>query len=859
MRIHPEGLRGKLILIFVVIKVVPLILLATLAWWAAQRLGDVLGERVAKMTDEMLVTMRQSGEGMTRDAIRAQDERARESLERLTTDTARAVAAFLYDRDSDIRQAAQLAPDEAAYREFLRNRQRDLLVHGDWQLAADATHWEMSPAERSLFAGVENPALAADPVQALTDNARDFHSRPPDYLGHRVSRPLYVEMSFVDLQGVERVKAVTGDLTSPRLHNVKNPANTFVRAEHYWSALQALKPGEIYVSDVIGAYVPSHVIGIYTPAAARKAGIPFAPEQSAYAGVENPRGRHFRGIIRWATPVLRQGKLIGYVTLALDHDHLRQFTDRISPTDGRYTPIADAAAGNYAFMWDHDSRAISHPRDYMLPGYDPQTGDPVVPWLDTQLYDEWKSSGLPWKDFVPSVPAFRDQSLKRQPAAAQIKAGTLGLDCRYLNFSPQCAGWNQLTAQGGSGSFVIYFSGLWKLSTAAAIPYFTGQYGDSPRGFGFVTIGANVDDFHRAATQSARVIARTLDEKGRTFVQERAGMEQAIDTMQGETTLSLAMSTLLMIAVVIAVAIWMANFLTAQITDLIAGIRRIESGDLAHRLAVRSRDEMGQLAVSLNLMADSVQESFARSEEARARAEEANQLKSDFLANVSHELRTPLNGILGFAELLEMEAANPTQREYAITIKNSGHHLLGIVNDLLDLAKIEAGRLELHPCEVLLEEFVRDIVGLHGAQARAKGVEMRLELGEGLPATVWADPLRLRQLLNNLVHNAVKFTDHGHVCLRVALDARGVRFEVEDTGCGIAPEMQALVFEKFRQAGDGQRRTREGTGLGLSLARELAILMGGEIMLRSEIGQGSLFTLVIPLTGGTVEDAADAE
>lgn len=837
------SIRAKLITIFVVIKVVPLVLLAVLAWHAAQRLGETVSQKAGGMADGMLATMAQVGEEATSDAIRALDERAREDIERLTTDTARAVAGFLYDRDADVLQASQVRPDEAAYRAFLTHRARPLFDHGPWRLKADGKGWEPAGSQ-----GWEE-SLAADPKQALADNAKAFSARPPEYAGIRQVRPLYAEMSFVDLTGRERVKVVTGDLTQPGLGDVSDRRQTFVRAESYWPELRKLKAGEIYVSEVVGAYVTSRVVGPYTPAAAEKAGIAFEPEKSAYAGTENPVGRRFRGIVRWATPVVQGGRITGYVTLALDHDHIRQFTDRITPSDKRYTPINDAIVGNYAFMWDHKSRAISHPRDYFIPGYDPESGERVVSWLDQGLHEAWQASGKPAAEFLEATPPFADQSLKKKPAVAQIKAGTLGLDCRYLNFSPQCAGWNQLTEKGGSGSFVIFFSGLWKLTTAAAIPYYTGQYGLTPRGFGFVTIGANVDDFHHAATESAARIGQFVASKDAELKTERAGMLKSIGENLKRTAVELSMSTVLMMVLVIAVAIWMAAFMSGRLTAIVRGIEEFRAGELGRRLEVRSRDEMGQLSDSFNRMADAVQESFKRSEEARVKAEEANQMKSAFLASISHELRTPLNGILGFSDLLEMDLQDPAQRDYAVTIKRSGEHLLHIVNDLLDLAKLEAGRMEINPTAVEVRPFVADLAGGHRVHAEAKGLSFETVVGEEVPKECRTDPVRLRQILNNLLNNAVKFTENGRVSMALSLHGAKLRFAVRDTGCGIHPEAHGLIFEKFRQTDEFVNRRHDGTGLGLALARELAHLLGGDIELQSEPGHGATFTLLIPLTG----------
>ena len=599
------GIRAKLIAIFVLIKVVPLFLLALIAWKATENLGASVLQRSTGMADQMLATIRSVGDKVTEDAARALDDRGRESLERVTTDSARAVAAFLYDRDQDIRQAVDIEPGVAAYRAFLAHRQRQLFAHGPWKLAADGKHWEPVDAE-----GV-NPSLAADAKAALRDNTRDFSTRPPEYLGRRELRPLYVEMSFVGLDGREKIKATTGSLTAPGLADVRERRQTFAKAEDYWRELRKLKAGELYVSEVIGSYVGSRVIGPYLPETAKKAGIAFTPEQSAYAGTENPLGRRFRGIVRWAAPVERNGVRIGYVTLALDHDHIRQFTDRIAPTAQRYTPISDAIVGNYAFMWDYKGRAISHPRDYFIPGYNDSTGLPETPWLDQSLYAAWQASGKPSHEFLAGTTAYLEQSLKKKPAAELVKAGTVGLDCRYLNFSPQCQGWNQLTEHGGSGSFAIFFGGLWKLTTAATIPYYTGQYGRSPRGFGFVTIGANVDDFHQAAIRSKEKISGIIEQKDGEFKQERSSLIKAIDDTLAHTTWQLLISTTLMMLIVIGIAIKIAGILTRRITVIVEGIRRFQEGDHGSRLAVRTHDEMGELAASFNRMADAVQVSFA--------------------------------------------------------------------------------------------------------------------------------------------------------------------------------------------------------------------------------------------------------
>jgi len=833
------GIRGKLISIFVLIKVVPLILLAWFAWHAASQLGEDVSAKAGGMADAMLTSIKSVGSTVTDDSIRALDLRSREAIESLTTDAAKEIASFLYDRDRDIRLAAGLEPSEVAFRRFLADHTRPLYRHGPWKLAEDGKSWQpVSPHT--------GEAKVTRPI--LPDNAKDFHARPPEYFGEIEQRPLFVEMTYIGLDGQEKLKVTSGSLTDKELKNVANPANTFVRAENYFAELKKLKPGDIYVSDVIGAYVPTQAIGPYLPATLEKAGKPFKPESSAYAGTENPVGKRFRGIVRWAMPLTANGQVTGYVTLALDHDHIRQFSDRLMPTEERYTPIADAIKGNYAFIWDHKSRSISHPRDYMIVGYDPQTGRPATPWMDEELYAEWQASGKPSDEFLADIPPFRDQNLKRKPAKELVQAGTVGLDCRYLNFSPQCDGWNAVTEHGGSGSFVIFFSGLWKLTTAAAIPYYTGQYGKSPQGFGFVTIGANVDEFHKAATETAAKINALVAEKDHSFKAQRLELLDDIQHSLASTAIGLWGSTLLMVAVVIGIAIWIANLLTSRITRMIDGIHAFQKGDLKHRLDTGSSDEMGELSRSFNTMADSVEESFRRLEEAREKAEEASRQKSAFLATVSHELRTPLNGILGFAELLKAELIEPDQQEYARIIEQSGEHLLNLVSEILDLAKIESGEMVFNWAAVPLVELLQEGIAPHRAAAEAKNLTLSLEIADDLPATLKTDRTRLLQILNNLLSNAQKFTAQGGITLRAARLADELAISVSDTGPGIPPESQELVFEKFKQLENFLTREHGGTGLGLAVVKQLVENMGGRVSLTSEVGIGSTFTIHLPLS-----------
>jgi signal transduction histidine kinase/DNA-binding response OmpR family regulator len=238
---------------------------------------------------------------------------------------------------------------------------------------------------------------------------------------------------------------------------------------------------------------------------------------------------------------------------------------------------------------------------------------------------------------------------------------------------------------------------------------------------------------------------------------------------------------------------------------------------------------------------------------ARAEAEAANRAKDQFLASMSHELRTPLHAILGYAELLRTSGVKePVRQQALVTIAGSGRHLLALIDDLLDLSRIRSGRLELGAAPVHLPALLEEMAAMIRVDAQRKGLEFRLEASAGLPEVVEADGKRLRQVLLNLLGNAVKFTDAGHVTLKVetiALEGDRVqlRVAVEDTGAGIAPQDRDRIFAPFEQAGQSRKR-ESGVGLGLAISQELVRLMGGEIIVDTAPGGGSCFRFALTLS-----------
>ncbi len=354
----------------------------------------------------------------------------------------------------------------------------------------------------------------------------------------------------------------------------------------------------------------------------------------------------------------------------------------------------------------------------------------------------------------------------------------------------------------------------------------------------------------------------------------------------------------LFVFVGLALSIWLASAMTAPLRKLNQASRKAAEGNLQQTIEIHSRDEIGSLAGSLNAMMSRLQErletvertkrelrvsnaavearnaalqrALEDAEEARNIAEMAEEAKTQFVARMSHEIRTPLNGVLGMTELLRTTKLTPEQIDLLDTIQRSGDSLLFVVNDILDFSKIEAGHMTLRKEHVNVEDLLDETAAALAAQPKAKSLELVTQTAVDTPACILGDRVRLKQILVNLAGNAIKFTPTGHVRISVQADRSDpqnprLRFDVEDSGCGIPEEKLASLFEEFTQVDGSHSRSHEGTGLGLAIARGFVNLMHGRIWVKSHLGIGATFSFEIPLiavdhtTIGQLEYAPDLD
>jgi len=392
----------------------------------------------------------------------------------------------------------------------------------------------------------------------------------------------------------------------------------------------------------------------------------------------------------------------------------------------------------------------------------------------------------------------------------------------------------------------------------------------------YIQEGASQEKIDAAIELEERLVAQLLI-TSHSIITDASKLAEGAHTEATEAQRVAAnLTVILMIVLAIAIttsALIIARSISKPLDELTKGAEIIGKGDLEHKVGVRSKDELGQLAAAFNNMTGSLKTITAsrdeldrevterkkaeedvkryaeQLEQANIRLQEVDRLKSVFLASMSHELRTPLNSIIGFSGIILQGMTgevNEEQRKQLTMVKNSANHLLSLINDVLDISKIEAGKVELSLGEFSLDGVVREVVEPLSLTASEKGLEVLTEVPEGI--ALFSDKRRIKQVLMNLVSNAVKFTEQGSV--KIAARVPGddnLEVRVIDTGIGIKKEDMDKLFQPFQQIDVSLTKKHEGTGLGLHLTKRLVTLLRGDISAKSQYGRGSEFTFTMPL------------
>jgi signal transduction histidine kinase len=855
----------KLILLFLIIKILPLLVIVYISYIGIENLKRYMNASNVYLYNQSKEIIVNTANESINDSIKNLNKKSQTSLERLTLEIANNISEFLKQRDNDLLFLSSLDINDLVLKNFYTTKVKDISVDSEYFYDDKTKSWNSLDDKKTEEINFEE-------IKVLDDNKKEFNYINSTKI-NMTTIPIYKEISFFTLDGIEKYKV--SSINKNKL-DISIKENTYINSETYFKDIQDLKKNEIYVSEVIGEYVGTKFIGTFTKEKAKKLNIEFNPSKYAYAGKENPKGKKFDGLIRFITPVFKDNIKVGFMAMALDHRHLMEFTDTVNPVGAHSkSKISNPEDGNYAFLFDNIGRNISHVRDYFIGGFDKKTGNRVPPWTSMDVAEKFNKSGI--KDlgiFLKTYPTFENQSLSKKANISQLtKSGAISLDCRYLNFAPQCSGWMELTKNGGHGSFIIYWSGVWKLVTAAPIPYYTGKYNNTKRGFGFVTIGANVDEFHAAANETKKNIEKILKTQNKIVQEVSEDNNNEINAYIKKIINELTVISFLMIIIVIAIAIWMSNYISSKIEKLLIGTQKFSNNDLSYRIEVSSSDEIGNLENSFNKMASKMSKLVYEQKQLNEHLEEKVEEKTKELVLINSNLETRISKVVkknrekdvqliqhskmaALGEMISMIIHQWKQPLNAISMINSSAELRILIGDNSeveikkdnDLIKkqIEVMTMTMNDFRNFFKNTEKNEYNIYSMIKKTERLIQNIYKYEGIFIKyIIEDKYKelitsgyeneIIQVLINILNNsrdAIIFNncEQRHIDISLTCDEGDVFISIKDYAGGINDKIKNNIFDAYFTT----KKEDKGTGLGLYMVKTIIEKVNGIISVNNK-------------------------